>query len=109
MPAERPERLQSCRQSCLQAGTVVLLPDASHTLLLASWGCAPHYASRSHPEAGSGHTADDVDAFDVDGPAVLTEYHHAVHQPTLRVISAINDITQRLGQAAYVRGLLNRS
>ncbi len=101
-----------------------------------SQGYADRFDLPYPPEAhGYGHTADDVAAFDVDGPALLTEYHHAVHQLTLRVldalpdegyprivdsrwdppvtaavrlISVVNDITQHLGQAAYVRGLLDR-
>ncbi len=68
-------------------------------------------------------------------PALLTGYHAAVHTMTLevlaglddagfarvvdprfdppvtaatRLVSVVNDITQHVGQAAYVRGLLER-
>jgi Protein of unknown function (DUF664) len=87
---------------------------------------------------GYGQTRADVDAFDVPGPELLVDYHEAVHGLTARVladldargddafarvvdfrwdppvtvairlVSVVNDITQHLGQAAYVRGLLDR-
>lgn len=86
-------------------------------------------------EHGYGHTSDDVAAFVLDEPALLTGYHAAVHEETLavletlaegdfervvdrrwdppvtgavRLVSVVNDVTQHLGQAAYVRGLLTR-
>ncbi|MEZ5094416.1 DinB family protein [Nocardioides sp.] len=84
---------------------------------------------------GYGHSSEDVAAFDVAGPDLLVDYHDAVHGLTLRVldglddpayerivdarwdppvtaavrlVSVVNDITQHLGQAAYLRGLLER-
>lgn len=86
-------------------------------------------------DLGYGQSRADVDAFRLDDPALLTGYHEAVHDLTLRVldgaddawlervvderwdppvtaavrlVSVVNDITQHLGQAAYVRGLLER-
>jgi uncharacterized damage-inducible protein DinB len=83
-------------------------------------------------EIGYGHTSDDVAAF--AAPAdLLAEYAAAVHERTLaylatlgaddldrvvderwdppvtlavRLVSVVNDDTQHVGQAAYVRGLL---
>jgi hypothetical protein len=84
---------------------------------------------------GYGQSSDEVGAFVLEDPEVLTGYHAAVHEETLRVIgglededfarvvdrswdppvtaavrlvSVVNDITQHLGQAAYVRGLIER-
>lgn len=90
------------------------------------------YRARS---IGYGQSADEVGAFVLRDPQVLTGYHEAVHARTLEVVSAlgpsdfgrivdrrwvppvtaavrlvsvVNDITQHLGQAAYVRGLVER-
>jgi uncharacterized protein DUF664 len=84
---------------------------------------------------GYGHTSDDVAAVRVDDPALLIGYHDAVHATVLdyvrrvdaaeldrivdtrwdppvtagvRLVSVVNDATQHIGQAAYVRGLLGR-
>ena len=84
---------------------------------------------------GYGHTSQEVGAFRLSDPALLTGYHHAVHAMTLevvgglddvgferivderwtppvtaavRLVSVVNDITQHLGQADYVRGLVLR-
>lgn len=84
---------------------------------------------------GYGQSSEEVGAFDIDDLALLTDYHAVVHEETVRVIgglseadferivdrrwdppvtaavrlvSVVNDITQHLGQAAYVRGLLDR-
>jgi hypothetical protein len=82
---------------------------------------------------GYGHTSDDVGAFVVTDPAHLTGYHEAVHAMTLsvlsglddldrvvddrfdppvtaavRLVSVVNDTAQHVGQAAYVRGLVER-
>ena len=84
---------------------------------------------------GYGQTPGEVGAFALSDPALLTGYHAAAHALTLRVldalteadfarivdrrwdppvtaavrlVSVVNDITQHLGQAAYVRGLLER-
>ncbi len=87
------------------------------------------------PATGYGMSTAEVDAFAVSDPAVLSGYHDAVHRLTLRVlrdldtegltrvvdrrwdppvtalvrlVSVVNDTTQHVGQAAYVRGLLER-
>ncbi|HET7397225.1 MAG TPA: DUF664 domain-containing protein [Intrasporangium sp.] len=84
---------------------------------------------------GYGMDADEVGAFVVTDPAVLSGYHDAVHRLTLRVlgdldaeglsrvvdrrwdppvtasvrlVSVVNDTSQHVGQAAYVRGMLER-
>ena len=88
-----------------------------------------------YPEGstGYGHTADQVAAFPRIDPALLNDYHAAVHERALevlrglgpadfgtvvdfrwdppvtaavRIVSILNDATQHVGQAAYVRGLL---
>lgn len=85
---------------------------------------------------GYGHSRAEVGAFALSDPGLLVGYHGAVHALTLRVVAAlddagfarivdrrwdppvtagvrivsvVNDITQHLGQAAYVRGLVERS
>jgi hypothetical protein len=84
---------------------------------------------------GYGQTSDEVGAFVLNDPVLLTGYHAAVHERTVRtvegldangfsrivdrrwdppvtaavrLVSVVNDITQHLGQAAYVRGLVER-
>lgn len=85
---------------------------------------------------GYGQSSADVGAFSVTDVALLTGYQDAVHSQTLdvlatlrtpenyervvderwdppvtaavRVVSVIGDITQHLGQLAYVRGLLDQ-
>jgi uncharacterized damage-inducible protein DinB len=84
---------------------------------------------------GYGQSADDVGAFRLEDPALLTGYHAATHELTVsvldgmdeaslsrvvdprwdppvtaavRLVSVVNDTTQHLGQAAYLRGLLER-
>ena len=84
---------------------------------------------------GYGQSADEVAAFRVDGPALLLGYHQGVHELTsdvlgrldpdgldrvvddswdppvtaaVRLVSVVNDVTQHLGQAAYLRGLVER-
>jgi hypothetical protein len=86
-------------------------------------------------DTGYGHTSEQVGAVAVDGPDLLVGYHEAVARRTLeylgridaveldrivddrwdppvsvgvRLVSVITDQTQHLGQAAYVRGLLER-
>lgn len=86
-------------------------------------------------DIGYGHTSDQVASVRVDGPAVLTEYLRAVTDRTreylatvdadeldrvvdrdwdppvtagVRLVSVIDDGMQHAGQAAYVRGLLDR-
>jgi Protein of unknown function (DUF664) len=82
---------------------------------------------------GYGMSFDDVSAVRVESPALLTNYHEAVHEQTVRyvggltdadldrivdrawdppvtlgvrLVSVISDNLQHAGQAAYVRGLL---
>lgn len=84
---------------------------------------------------GYGQSAEDVGAFRLEDPSLLTGYHQAVHDLTLsvldsldeaalgrvvddrwdppvtmavRLVSVVNDISQHLGQAAFLRGLLDR-
>jgi hypothetical protein len=84
---------------------------------------------------GYGHSSADVDRVRIEDPALLVGYHADVHQATLRylervdvaeldrivdrrwdppvsagvrLVSVQGDCLQHLGQAAYVRGLLER-
>lgn len=85
---------------------------------------------------GYGQTTEEVGAFVLEDPQLLTGYHAAVHANTVavlrglgpgalehvvdrqfdppvtaatRLVSVVNDIGQHIGQAAYVRGLLQRA
>jgi len=85
-------------------------------------------------EHGYGHTSDQVAAVDVDGQ-LLVDYHDAVHDRVVaylralddaelprivdqrwdppvtlavRLVSVVNDATQHVGQAAFIRGVLDR-
>jgi uncharacterized damage-inducible protein DinB len=88
------------------------------------------------PQAhGYGHSSADVAAVRVGDPALLTGYYDAVHDQTVRylrgltgpeldrvvdeawdppvtlgvrLVSVVNDATQHVGQAAFVRGVLER-
>ncbi|NHN54678.1 DinB family protein [Calidifontibacter sp. DB0510] len=82
---------------------------------------------------GYGQTSDEVGRFTISDPQLLIGYYAAVHQRTVeilkplsdndfdaivddswdppvtlatRVVSVVNDVTQHIGQAAYVKGLL---
>ena len=84
---------------------------------------------------GYGQSSGDVGAFVLADPELLTGYHEAVHELTrsvvdglsdddldrvvddrwdppvtaaVRLVSVVNDIGQHVGQAAYVRGLVER-
>lgn len=86
-------------------------------------------------EHGYGHTSEQVAAVDVEG-RLLLDYHDAVHQRvvaylqqlddselprivdrrwdppvtlSVRLVSIVNDATQHVGQAAFVRGVLERA
>ena len=86
-------------------------------------------------DTGYGHRADDVDAVRVSSAALLTGYHDAVHEQTtrylgqltddelarivdrswdppvtlgVRLVSVIADDLQHAGQAALIRGILQR-
>ncbi len=85
---------------------------------------------------GYGHSSEQVGAFSVGDADLLVGYHDAVHHLTMevlaglddagyerivddrwdppvtaavRLVSVVNDISQHLGQAAYVAGLAERS
>ena len=85
-------------------------------------------------DIGFGHTSEQVDAVRIADPALLAAYHHEVTLATaryletvderelerevdqrwdppvtagVRLVSIIGDCLQHLGQAAYVKGLLN--
>jgi hypothetical protein len=87
-------------------------------------------------DTGYGHRADDVAAVQVDSGALLVGYYDAVHEQTIRyverlsdadlgrivdrswdppvtlgvrLVSVIADDLQHAGQAAFVRGILQRS
>jgi Protein of unknown function (DUF664) len=84
---------------------------------------------------GYGQSSADVGAFVLSDPGLLTGYHDAVHSLTrsvldrlsdddlsrvvddrwdppvtaaVRLVSVVNDTSQHVGQAAYVRGLIER-
>lgn len=86
-------------------------------------------------DTGWGHTPDQVAAFRLDDPALLTGYQEAAHELTMlvldredehsldrvvdpnwdppvtaavRLVSVVDDLAQHVGQAGYVRGLLER-
>jgi hypothetical protein len=87
-------------------------------------------------DTGYGHSSDEVAAVRVESPELLTGYHEAVYRQTLdfveqvtdadlahiideswdppvslavRLVSVIADDLQHSGQAAFVRGILDRS
>jgi uncharacterized damage-inducible protein DinB len=86
-------------------------------------------------EIGYGHSSEAVGAVQVSSPDILTGYYDAVHDRTaqflqglndidldrvvdeswdppvtlgVRLVSVINDDTQHVGQAAFVRGVIER-
>lgn len=86
-------------------------------------------------DIGYGHSAAQVRSFVAPEPGLLAAYHHATHELTVqvvrgldtagfarivdrrwtppvtaavRLVSVVNDTTQHVGQAAYLRGLLDR-
>ncbi|MBO8189307.1 mycothiol transferase [Streptomyces spirodelae] len=86
-------------------------------------------------DTGFGHAPEDVAAVRVDSPKPLLEYHDAVHEQTLnyldtlssrsldrivdnawdppvslgvRLVSVIGDTMQHVGQASFLRGVLER-
>jgi hypothetical protein len=86
-------------------------------------------------DTGYGHSADDVGAVRVDSGELLVEYHEAVYEQTVRyvrtitdddldrvvdrawdppvtlgvrLVSVLSDDLQHAGQAAFVRGLVER-
>ena len=102
-----------------------------------SQGWVERFGLPFHPLAtGYGHRADDVAAVQVDSGELLVGYYDAVHQQTtrhvgqlkdadldrivdrswdppvtlgVRLVSVIADDLQHAGQAAFVRGILQRS
>ncbi|MBO0842136.1 MAG: DUF664 domain-containing protein [Nocardioides sp.] len=85
--------------------------------------------------SGYGQSADEVGAFRLSDPSLLTGYYAAVHEATLavvdkltdddlgrvidehwdppvtvavRLVSIIDDAARHIGQAAYVKGMLQR-
>ncbi|GAA3044527.1 DUF664 domain-containing protein [Pseudonocardia yunnanensis] len=99
-------------------------------------GWAERFGFPFPPSAiGYGHSSADVDAVRVDSPDLLIDYHEAVHAQTLRfleglkeeelgrvvderwdppvtlgvrLVSVVNDDLQHVGQAAFLRGVLER-
>ena len=99
-------------------------------------GWAERFGFPFPPSAiGYGHSSADVDAVRVDSPDLLVDYHEAVHAQTLRfleglkeeelgrvvderwdppvtlgvrLVSVVSDDLQHVGQAAFLRGLLER-
>ncbi|WP_019354993.1 mycothiol transferase [Streptomyces sp. AA1529] len=86
-------------------------------------------------DTGFGHTPEEVAAVRVDSPRPLLDYHDAVHEETLtylgtlgprsldrivddawdppvslgvRLVSVLGDTLQHVGQAAFLRGVLER-
>jgi hypothetical protein len=114
------------------------LADAAHTeQVWTSQGWVERFGLPFHPrDTGYGHRADDVAAVQVESGELLVGYHDAVHQQTtryvsqlkdaelgrivdrswdppvslaVRLVSVIADDLQHAGQAAFVRGILQRS
>ncbi|GAA1201081.1 mycothiol transferase [Pseudonocardia alaniniphila] len=99
-------------------------------------GWAERFGFPFSPSAiGYGHSSADVDAVRVDSPDLLVDYHEAVHAQTLRfiegikeeelgrvvderwdppvtlavrLVSVVSDDLQHVGQAAFLRGVLER-
>ena len=102
-----------------------------------SQGWVERFGLPFHPrDTGYGHRADEVAAVRVESGELLVGYHDAVHQQTtryvarlsdadldgivdrswdppvslgVRLVSVIADDLQHAGQAAFVRGILQRS
>jgi uncharacterized damage-inducible protein DinB len=101
-----------------------------------SGGWAERFGLPFQPMAtGYGHSSDDVAACQVESPGMLTGYHDAVYEQTIafvrgikdaalsqvvdeawdppvtlgvRLVSVIADDMQHVGQAAFIRGLVER-
>jgi hypothetical protein len=99
-------------------------------------GWAQRFGLPFDPKAhGYGHSSADVAAVRVGDPALLSGYYDAVHDQTqryvrgltapdldrvvdeawdppvtlgVRLVSVVNDTTQHVGQAAFLRGVLER-
>ena len=107
---------------------------AGSTQVWESGGWAPRFGlPTGSMEHGYGHTPDQAAAITVDSAEVLTAYHDAVHEQTIRyvstltdadlprivdprwdppvtlavrLVSVIGDDLQHAGQAAYLRGMI---
>ena len=116
----------------VQDSYIAELTGEEQVYITGDW--APKFGLKPDPgDTGYGYTAQQVEAVRPTGPKVLTDYYQAVHERTaaylgglqaadldkivdeawdppvtlgVRLISILNDDTQHVGQAAYVRGLL---
>jgi hypothetical protein len=116
----------------VQDSHVADLLGAEQLWVTGDW--AGHFGLEPDPaNTGYGHTPEQVREVRPDGPDVLIEYLHAVHQRTaamlkdldpaeldrvvdvnweppvtlgVRLVSIADDCLQHVGQAAYARGLL---
>jgi uncharacterized damage-inducible protein DinB len=111
--------------------------DVAHTeQVWISGGWAERFGLPFPPRAtGYGHSSDDVAACQVESPDMLTGYYDAVHEQTIafvrgvtdadlsnvvdyawdppvtlgvRLVSVIADDLEHAGQAAFVRGMVER-
>jgi hypothetical protein len=117
----------------IQDDHVADLIDGRQLYVDGDWG--PKFGLRSDPgDIGYGHRPEQVAAVSPESWHVLVDYYTAVHARTtsfldglsaadldkvvdenwdppvtlgVRLISVLNDDAQHVGQAAYVRGLLN--
>ncbi|WP_026875290.1 mycothiol transferase [Jiangella gansuensis] len=109
---------------------------AGHEQRWTAGGWAERFGLPFPPGAtGYGHRSQDVAAVTVSDPALLTDYHDAVHEATVayvrqltdadldrivderwdppvslgvRLVSVIDDDAQHVGQAAFIRGVVTR-
>lgn len=118
---------------CEDAQIAALTPDAGPDVWNAGGWREQFDLPYPADAIGYGHSPGDVAAFDVTDTALLTGYYAATHEATAqalatleeadlgrvvddnwdppvtlgsRVVSVVNDITQHLGQIAYVRGVV---
>lgn len=113
---------------------VAAVASTDQVWLSAGW--VERFGLPFEPHAhGYGHTPDQVAAVDIEG-RLLEDYHDAVHEQVVaylrdlddlelplvvdrrwdppvtlavRLVSVVNDATQHVGQAAFVRGVLERA
>jgi uncharacterized damage-inducible protein DinB len=117
----------------IQDGHLAELTGDEQVYVTGDW--ARRFALKPDPDdSGYGHTSEQVLAVRPESAKVLVDYYQAVHERTLgylaglaaddldrvvdrawdppvilgvRLVSVLNDDTQHVGQAAYVRGLLD--
>jgi uncharacterized damage-inducible protein DinB len=117
----------------IQDGHLAELTGDEQVYVTGDW--ARRFALKPDPDDnGYGHTSEQVLAVRPESAKVLVDYYQAVHERTLgylsglaaddldrvvdrswdppvtlgvRLVSVLNDDTQHVGQAAYVRGLLD--